>query len=124
MVYFFQKGVKSDTIHSDKNQVFYLVIPDSLKNEIVLDVENGLLSKLTNDSLVKFTYLIGLRYECGFRLEESKADPQKDKRTTEKVGYYTLINGTTEIPKNKIRILAKIKKTNAVVFEALYWYLP
>ncbi len=124
MVYFFQKGAKSDTIHSDKNQVFYLVIPDSLKNEIVLDVENGLVSKLANDSLVKFTYLAGLRYECGFRLEESKPDEQKNKQASQKFGFYTLINGTTGIPKNKIRILAKIKKTNAVVFEALYWYLP
>ena len=109
-VLFFQKGSRSDTLLKNRNNLFYMLVPDSLKANVLFSVENGQLIKTTNDSLVQLNYLPGLSYEYKYILKIEgqstifyKSNLPKNLRT--KQGQYeTLINGTSDFEEGKIRV--------------------
>jgi len=111
---FFQKGVKSDTIIKNKNDVFYLSVPDSLESSISIQVENGRLEPLAKDTLIKLVYLKGLKYESLFLRTEGK-------RSSE---FKTLINGASELENSLIRIRLFDRRSGKVILENLFFYRP
>lgn len=119
LIYFYNKGIKTDTVIKTTNDLFYLVVPDSLKKHIVVYVENGKLVKTTNDSLVKLNYMQGLKYESQFVISEVAEAPQKLKKEFELI---SLINGASSYEKNKILIQIINKKEEKVVIENVFFY--
>jgi len=109
---FFQKGTKSDTIIKNKNDVFYFIVPDSLKNRISVLVENGQLQTTSNDSLVKLNYLFGMKYETFF---------QKNGNGEQKLR--TLTNGATEHPRQNILLEVLDRKTGNMILKNTFFYL-
>jgi len=119
LIYFFPKGANKDSIVKNSNDLFYLVVPDSLKKHIVVYVENGKLIKTTNDSLVKLNYMQGLKYESQFVISEVAESPKKIKKEFELI---SLINGASSYEKNKILIQIINKKEEKVVIENVFFY--
>ncbi len=119
LIYFFPKGENKDSIVKNSNDLFYLVVPDSLKKHIVVYVENGKLIKTTNDSLVKLNYMQGLKYESQFVISEVAEAPKKIKKEFELI---SLINGASSYEKNKILIQIINKKEEKVVIENVFFY--
>lgn len=70
-IYFFQKG-KVDSVITTSNDLFYLVVPDSLKKSIAVYIENGKMTRSANDSIVQVSYMPGLKYESLYVIKESK----------------------------------------------------
>lgn len=66
VIYFFQKNDSSNIIKAGDSDLFYFVVPDSLKEQLVLDIENGRFYDTGNDSLFRFKFLRGLKYEFKF----------------------------------------------------------
>jgi hypothetical protein len=120
LIYFFQKGTKSDTLNASLEHFFYLVAPDSIKKNLSLEVENGQLMVTENDSLVKLTYLPGFQYESFYKSNEIK--PGK-KSTSEKFEFTTMVNGISILPKSKISISLINKKTGGLILENVFVYL-
>lgn len=119
LIYFFPKGANKDSIVKNSNDLFYLVVPDSLKKHIVVYVENGKLVKTTNDSLVKLNYMQGLKYESQFVISEVTEAPKKIKKEFELI---SLINGASSYQKNKILIQIINKKEEKVLIENVFFY--
>lgn len=89
---FFQKGAKSDTIIRNKSDLFFFSLPDSLKGTVSIYTENGRLEPLPGDTLLRFVFLKGLRYELFFKKEEKQYKLQ------------SLINGASELIDPKVLI--------------------
>ncbi len=119
LIYFFQKGIKSDTIVKAQSDVFYLIVPDSLKPYISILVDNAQLLPTQNDSLVRINYLPGFNYESLFvrannttKKPDGKPPPQ----------LQTLVNGTSALAKNQIRIKIVNKQEDEQVLENVFYY--
>ncbi len=126
-VYFFQKGIKSDTIIKGGSDLFYLVVPDSLKPLLSILVENGRLVATANDSLVQFEFLKGLSYEGMYVPKDHESDQPglsaaKDKHVPRVLK--SLINGTapTGGDEKKIRIRLLNRKEDKTLIENYFYY--
>jgi len=111
---FFQKGIKSDSIAKNSRDVFYLIVPDSMKESLSIVIDNGRLRPAANDSLQQLEYLQGLKYE---HLYQKSRDQQ-----VATFRLLSLINGTSELAANKIRIRFFNKKDNQVMLENIFFY--
>ncbi|MBX3164281.1 MAG: hypothetical protein KF900_07345 [Bacteroidetes bacterium] len=109
---FFQKGAKSDSIIKNQNDVFYLIVPDSLKKSISILVENGQIHATNNDSLVKLNYLFGLKYESLFQKNAA----------TDKPELKTFINGGTNYLKQTITLEITDTKTGTLLLKNSFFY--
>lgn len=118
-IYFFQKG-KVDSVISPSNDLFYLIVPDSLKRSIAIYIENAKMIRSKNDSLVQLKYMPGLKYESLYIIKESK-DPT-DKKLKKEFEFVSLINGSSSYVKNKMLIQIVNKREENVVMENTYIY--
>lgn len=59
---FFQMGTQTDILIKDKTDLFYIKLPDSLKHNLKIIVENGHLTKTTNDTIFKLIPIKGMKY--------------------------------------------------------------
>ena len=59
---FFQVGNKCDTIVKNKNDIFLMKLPDSLKQNINVFITNGQLVQIKKDSLYKLMNVPGMKY--------------------------------------------------------------
>lgn len=118
-IYFFPKE-KTDSVISASNDLFYLLVPDSLKRSIAVYIENGKMTRSNTDSLVQLKYMPGLKYESLYVIKESK-DPS-DKKLKKEFEFISLINGSSSYAKNKILIQIVNKKEEKVVIENTYIY--
>lgn len=59
---FFQKGIKTDTIIKNKSDLFYIKLPDSLKNDIQILLKNGQFIKTDTDTLYRLIHISGMKY--------------------------------------------------------------
>jgi len=59
---FFQIGEKNDTIIKNKTDLFFIKLPDSLKNMIKINVENGKFFKSNGENIYKLTYIKNMKY--------------------------------------------------------------
>ncbi len=119
LIYFFPKA-KTDSVISLSNDLFYLVIPDSLKKSSAIYIENGKMIRTNNDSIVQLNYMPGLKYESLYVIKESK-DLVNNKLKKE-FEFISLINGSSSYPKNKMLIQVVNKKEEKVVIENTYIY--
>ncbi len=119
LIYFFPKG-KTDSVISTSKDLFYLVVPDSLKRSIAIYIENGKMIRSANDSIVQVSYMPGLKYESLYVIKESK-DPI-DNKLKKEFEFISLINGSSSYTKNKLLIQIVNKKEEKVVIENVYIY--
>lgn len=59
---FFQKGIKNDTVVKNKSDLFYIKLPDSLKQDIQIYIKNGQFIKTDNDTLYSLIQIPGMKY--------------------------------------------------------------
>jgi hypothetical protein len=122
LVYFFQKGRSGDTITKSKSDLFYLLVPDSLKQDIFIFVKNGRLLTTGNDSLVRFSFLKGLSYESGYFPEEAETG-KPGPRTNKKWVLKSAINGTPPAGSgHKIVIRVWNRSEDKVLMENVFYY--
>ena len=119
LIYFFPAGIKTDTLYKNKEALFYLLVPDSLKDLISIQVENGQLLPTANDSLVKFNYLKGFKYESLYVRKETNGFEETGSKAGE---FKTLVNGVSTQPANAVNIQFYNKKEVKVVLENKFFY--
>jgi hypothetical protein len=113
LIFFFQQGPQSDTIFRTRHHRFYLLVPDSLKPQITLEVENGRLMPATNDSIVEFSHMKGLKYESLYLAGEDTPGVRR---------LNTLVNGASSLPEHQIRIRILHRKTERPLLENPFIY--
>ena len=59
---FFQLGQKSDTIIKNRNDLFLIKLPDSLKTNINIFLNNGQFIKTDKDSIYQLKPIAGMKY--------------------------------------------------------------
>ena len=59
---FFQLGQKSDTIIKNKSDLFLIKLPDSLKTNIQIFLNNGQFIKTDKDSIYQLKLILGMKY--------------------------------------------------------------
>ena len=119
LIYFFQKGGKRDTLEKNKGDVFYLLVPDSLKPIISLYVENAQLLATSNDSLYRLHFVKGIKYESLYTLKELV---NTGNISQEKFEFKTLVNGISVFSENKIKVQIFNRKLNELVLENSFLY--
>lgn len=123
---FFQKGKNCDTLNKGVNDLFYLVVPDSLKPSVYLSIENGQLSSGGNDSLVKLSHLPGLRYDYIYVFEKPYAEQDRSKhkaiKQNQKGSYQSLIAGTSTTPPEQVTIKLLDSRLNKLLYERTWLY--
>jgi hypothetical protein len=108
---FEQVGKKNDTLVKKESNRFYFLVPDSLKQNLVLRIDNGQIIKTTNDSIVVLNYLPSYKYEYIYQIGPSEMDAG----TKIKGVYKTLINGVSSYPFGKILVqIYSLKKTKSM----------
>jgi hypothetical protein len=120
-IYFYQKGVFYDTISENFGNSFYLLVPDSIKKDITIFTENGRLVKTSNDSIVKLYHMSGLNYESQYIIKESSSQAGF-KKIQKQFQLISLINGTSNVQKNKIIIKFTSKKESGLILENTFFY--
>jgi hypothetical protein len=119
LIYFFQKGVASDTISKNKSNQFYLIVPDSLKESTVVLIDNAQLLLNKNDSLVNIHYMAGFQYENIYTVKETLESSIKKIKHYE---FKSLINGTSALPLPVIKIRILNKKEDEIILENTFFY--
>lgn len=114
LIYFFQKGVKSDTLSKKSENLFYLLVSDSLKKNLVVEVENGQLIATGNDSLVKLNYVQGFKYESFYVKRQDYGTAVLQQKAFE---YQTLVNGISILTKERIHVILRDKVTGQIIIE-------
>jgi hypothetical protein len=135
-VYFFPKDKHGDTISA--GALFYLIIPEKLKNAIAILTDNARIVSTENDSLFKCQYLPGLKYESFFALEDSVLEaakaPSHLQQRSSKVNSQThtardykmggLINGTSVMDRSLLRFRIYDKTEEKVILQRTYYFKP
>lgn len=116
LIYFFQKGRKSDTLYRNAENLFYLILPDTLKKNLSLQVENGQMFLTGNDSLIGLKYLPGFKYESFY-----STDPL-DHEKKGKYKFETAVDGISILPHNKISVSLINKRTEGLLLENVFYY--
>ena len=119
LIYFFQKNEKTDTLTAFSEHFFYLVVPDGLKKDLSIQVENGQLMPTLNDSIVKFIYVPGFQYESFYVSQEINGGEKKKKVKQE---FTTMVNGTPTLKAPKISISLINKATGGLILEDVFFY--
>lgn len=114
LIYFFQKGIKKDTLSKKSENLFYLLVADSLKKSVVVEVENGQLMLTANDSLFQLNYVPGLRYESFYIKRQNFTAPAIQEKAFQ---YQTLVDGVSTLSKERIRIILRDKMTGQIILE-------
>lgn len=111
---FYQKEKATDTISNSKGNVFYYFVPDSMKRQVLVHVENGKLDAVSGDTLLKITYLPGLVYEGIFVNKENYPESP--------LVFRCLINGVSTLDKPKLTIRI-VNKKDKVFFDHEYYFI-
>ncbi|MDI1355476.1 MAG: hypothetical protein PSX36_11180 [bacterium] len=117
-IYFFQVGPKSDSIIKNRSDRFYFLVQDSLKQNIFIEVENGMFSRTDNDSILKLDFLPGIKYETVYLKNQEPA--YKEKKPNSRFELTTRVNGASEFDKRKIRIRVMDKRRNEILMESVF----
>ncbi|HWY09794.1 MAG TPA: hypothetical protein VN026_00640 [Bacteroidia bacterium] len=122
-LYFFQVGQKSDTISSDKNDLFYLKITGPLRCNARIEVVNGRLTKTKNDSIFILKKVPNLQYEHYFQDSTFIANKTKGKDMNENCfKFVTHINGANEGNGNAINIQIYNINTRETLLNNKFYY--
>ena len=117
-LYFFKKG-SADTIIKNSSDVFYLVVPDSLKPWISIRIDNARLTETRNDSLVKVQYTPGMKYEALYTAQEISSDANPG---AGKLRFRCMVNGASQVPGEKIKIeLRDLKEDGPLLINEFFY---
>jgi hypothetical protein len=116
LIYFFEKGAKRDTLVKDN--LFYLVISDSLKNNILIQTENAQIQLTENDSLIRIQYLPGMKYESWYVMQEDQWGSSKKKKLILK----NFVNGTSQMDRGKVSFKISRKKEEDILIQNAFYY--
>jgi len=108
-----------DTLTSTDGTVFYLLVPDSLKPYVSIQVENAQLLQSNQDSLVELKYMKGMNYESIYILDESQTNSRKSKHPFE---FKTLVNGVNSRRPEEIEIQFIDKREKNVLLKNTFYY--
>src|SRR4051812_35227807 len=111
LIYFFQLGAPSDTITKEKTDRFVLLVPDSMKEQVRIDLDNAKIQAI-KDSLVTLMYLPGLRYEAIYARPYSPLGSP-----VEKPVLNVQINGAAQLERKKIRVQFIDRRNNKLILE-------
>jgi hypothetical protein len=114
---FYQAGTQTDTLTTSSGNLFYLVVSDSLKPFVSLQIENAQLVKTSKDSVYKLVYIYGLNYEGSYQ----KRNNHKHEDAYE---FRCLVNGASTRNKNEIYIRFKIEVRPGSLWEKKFIYKP
>lgn len=117
-IYFFYQGVKSDTLSKNKENLFYLLVSDSLKKDLVIEIDNGQLMVTGNDSLFKLNYIPGFKYESFYQKKQELGNPPSKKSPFE---FQTFVNGVSALVVNRIQIVLRHKMTGQMILENTFF---
>lgn len=98
--FFYQAGIKNDTIIKYKSDLFFVKFPDSLQHHVVIYIQNGQLINTKNDSLFQFMPVSGMKYSL------SKPDST----------FITMLEGVCTASKN-ITIEVLNKRTDKIILK-------
>lgn len=118
-LYFFQKENQNDSIIKNQNDLFYLVITSNYKSNISILLDNGQLIETNNDSIFKLIYIGGFKYESFFNVVDNVNQNNLQPKPFE---YKTLINGLSNLEKNRIKIQIINKKEDIIILENNFIY--
>ncbi len=115
LVYFYQKGIKCDTITKNNYNNFYFILNDSLKLTTQILVNNGRFVATQNDSIIQFIFMPGLIYESKF-VKDNAIKPNTNLKLV------SLINGATAFDKNTITIQVTSNLHDKPLIENKFYY--
>jgi hypothetical protein len=118
-IYFFQKGLYRDTLQKNLGDVFYLIVPDSLKAHLSIQVDNAQLVKTENDSLVTVNYVKGFNYESIFIPTEQNTQVKAKQKSVE---FKTLVNGVSAVSPDRIEIKFMDKREKNVLLKNVFYF--
>lgn len=129
-IYFFQQGVKLDTISNASGNLFILKIGISRRCNALIEIENGRLVATKNDSIYKLTYTPYINYLHRFRDSTSVSDQVQhhNSDTKKKVVqscsvFKTEINGSGNASLSKfITIRIKNNANDSLYLNNKYYY--
>ena len=99
-----------DTLATNKSK-FVLLLPNNKITPLVIEIQNGYIQPLRNDTLYEFTYVPGYNYSCGFKCEVFTTDRQCE--------WVNGVNGVHEDEKKKITI--RIYEQGEKIIENVFW---
>jgi hypothetical protein len=104
---FYQEGKANDTLLIGKTDRFRLVVPDSLKEQMVIEIDNGVFREQA-DGIVSLEPLRGLRYRHVY---------QKDLIGV--FSFQAMIDGVAQDAKDRVTI--RFRKRGAYVLENIFF---
>lgn len=120
LIYFFQKGEKHDSITLNKGDLFYLIVSDSMKPFISIQVENAQLVSTQNDSLVRLNYVKGMNYESIYLLVDYTSQTKIKEKQFE---FKTMVNGVSTLKPEIIEIKCIDKREKSVLLRNDYYFI-
>ena len=114
-IYFFQQGKKTDTL--DRDNRFYLLVSDSLKKGLLIQLENAQIRSIMEDSLVTLVNVRGINYEAWYLNEEDFNNTRRRKLVLK-----SFVNGTNTMQGNKISIRFISRKEGNVLLENSFFF--
>lgn len=114
-VVFYQIGERRSLINNQKGNSFVLIVNESSKPEIVIQVENAQLVKTEKDSIVKLIRVVGMNYENIFERKDGKSKiPSYE--------FKTLVNGTSTAPREMIIVKIYNKVKDELLITNVFYY--
>jgi hypothetical protein len=89
---FFQEGRRSDSLVAGVTDRFRLVVPDTLKPLLVIETDNGIIRRTSNDSIITVAYIKGINYRTVYEAVNGK------------MVLSTMINGASDTPERTVVI--------------------
>lgn len=120
LIYFYPKIPVKDSTCLTNGTLFYVFTTEVAKQGFHLYLENARLLKSENDSLFQLEYLPGMQYEVVYLpvTEAEEPAPPKNKRRELK----SLLNGSTALRKDRIRIKIYKDQGEGLVYEKVYCF--
>jgi hypothetical protein len=121
---FFQDGLKRDTISRNSGDLFYLLVPDSLKPMLIIATDNGRFAQTDNVSIYRLIPVTGHKYEM-FYVEDNAVQSEGNRLAEKEKKSYILksfINGLSAEPGNKIKVQIIDRSAGSVLLENRFVY--
>ncbi len=100
----------SDTLMANKSK-FVLLLPNNKVTPLEIEIQNGYMQPLRNDTLYELIYVPGYNYICGFKCDVFSSERQ--------CSWENGINGTHESDKKKVII--RIYQRGELIIENVFW---
>lgn len=126
-LFFFQSGVKSDTITKNKGNVFYLKAGKNRKCDLLIEIENAKLTPHKGDSLYQLVRMPGMNYRhrfvCGSEQSTDKKNGKTQPPNTAVNELKTEVNGAgTNANSSEVRIKFTNLRGDSLLLQNHFYY--